>query len=188
MKIAISGLSGCGNSTVTGLLADKLKLKKLNYTLRDVAREEGVAFDVMQNELVKKSDEYDYRIDRKQAEFAVAEENCVVSSRLAAWLDDGRILEKISAPKPRFNLKVWLSASFDERVKRIAKRENKPITQVVLETKKRDKENTERYRKLYGVDVNDYLDEVDVIINTEHFDALKVSDIVVSAAKALKKR
>ena len=39
IRIAISGKSGCGNTTVSGLLAQKLGIKLINYTFRQLAEE-----------------------------------------------------------------------------------------------------------------------------------------------------
>ena len=39
LRIAISGKSGCGNTTVSGLLAQKLGIKLINYTFRQLAEE-----------------------------------------------------------------------------------------------------------------------------------------------------
>ena len=44
IKIAVSGKSGCGNSTVSRLLADKLGLKLINYTFHNMAEEAGIPF------------------------------------------------------------------------------------------------------------------------------------------------
>ena len=45
IKIAVSGKSGCGNSTVSRLLAEKLGLKLINYTFHDMAEEAGIPFE-----------------------------------------------------------------------------------------------------------------------------------------------
>ena len=42
LRIAISGKSGCGNTTVSGLLAQKLGIKLINYTFRQLAEEKGM--------------------------------------------------------------------------------------------------------------------------------------------------
>ena len=45
IKIAVSGKSGCGNSTVSRLLAEKLGLKLINYTFHNMAEEAGIPFE-----------------------------------------------------------------------------------------------------------------------------------------------
>ena len=38
LRIAISGKSGCGNTTVSTLLSEKLGIKLINYTFRTLAQ------------------------------------------------------------------------------------------------------------------------------------------------------
>ena len=42
LRIAISGKSGCGNTTVSTLLAETLGIKLINYTFRQLAQEKGM--------------------------------------------------------------------------------------------------------------------------------------------------
>lgn len=42
LRIAISGASGCGNTTVSSLLADGLGIPCINYTFRNLAKELGM--------------------------------------------------------------------------------------------------------------------------------------------------
>ena len=42
LRIAISGKSGCGNTTVSTLLSQKLGIKLINYTFRQLAAEKGL--------------------------------------------------------------------------------------------------------------------------------------------------
>ena len=44
MRIAISSRSGCGNTTVTKLLAEKLGYPMINFTFRQMAEERGMDF------------------------------------------------------------------------------------------------------------------------------------------------
>ena len=45
LVITISGKSGCGNSTVSRIVSERLGLRLINFTLRDVARERGIPFE-----------------------------------------------------------------------------------------------------------------------------------------------
>ena len=45
--VAISGLSGCGNTSVSTSLSNLLGIVCINYTLRNLAEDEGFAFDEM---------------------------------------------------------------------------------------------------------------------------------------------
>ncbi|MDA8409757.1 MAG: cytidylate kinase, partial [Treponema sp.] len=49
--IAISGKSGCGNSTVSALVAKILGFGLVNFTFKNLAQERGLSFE----EIVKRS-------------------------------------------------------------------------------------------------------------------------------------
>ncbi len=69
LRIAISGKSGCGNSTVSRLVADRLGLRLINYTFKDLAREQGLSFE----EICRRAEvdpQYDLTIDRMQVRLA----------------------------------------------------------------------------------------------------------------------
>ncbi|NBK25522.1 MAG: cytidylate kinase, partial [Spirochaetia bacterium] len=44
MRIAISGKSGCGNTTVSKLVADRLGYPMINFTFRTLSEEKGIEF------------------------------------------------------------------------------------------------------------------------------------------------
>ena len=97
LRIAVSGKSGCGNTTVSSLLARSLGIKLVNYTFRQLAEERGLTLEqVIEN--AKNDDGYDRYIDTHQVELA-EKESCVLGSRLAIWM-----LEKA-------DIKVYLKAS-----------------------------------------------------------------------------
>lgn len=152
LKVAISGKSGCGNTTVSGLLSCTLKVTLINYTFRQLAAEKGMTLkEVM--EKAKHDDSYDKYIDTHQVELA-RKGSCVLGSRLAIWM------------LKEADYKVYLYASSEVRVKRIYKREGGDIEEIKRFTAKRDKEDRERYLKLYGID-NDKYDFCDLLIDTE---------------------
>ena len=43
--MAISGKSGCGNTTVSRLVADRLGLIVINYTFKNLAQDKGMSFE-----------------------------------------------------------------------------------------------------------------------------------------------
>src|SRR5512137_2484437 len=112
LRVAISGKSGCGNSTVSRLVADRLGLPMINYTFKDLARDNGMTFE----EVCRKAEEgpeFDYLIDRMQVEMA-DKGPCVLGSRLAIWLLRDRAFT------------VYLDAPPEIRAARIAMREGIP--------------------------------------------------------------
>jgi len=156
LKIAISGLSGCGNTTVSKLVAKKLRCRFLNYTLRNLAAGLKKPFPAVQKQ-AEKSPVFDYAVDKKQAILAASSPRIVVGSRLACWLDSPKVLGKLRVEKaPSFNLKAWLDAPLRVRAGRIAKREGKSLSLVLRETRARDAANAARYKRLYEIDVSNH--------------------------------
>lgn len=168
-KIAISGKSGCGNSTVSRLVAEKLGFRLVNYTFRALAQELGKSFSELR-ELAEKDLSWDRYLDKRQVELA-RDGNTVLGSRLAVWL-----LEDA-------DLKVYLTAPPEVRARRIQSREGGTFDQVMEATHSRDEHDRNRYLKLYGIDNDDY-DFVDVIVDTTDRDPETVADIIIEEAKS----
>ena len=171
MKIAISGHSGCGNTTATTNVGQALQLKMVNYTFRDLARNLGVNFEEMHKE-ASTNLIYDYLTDLTLIRNALSNENIVVGTRLAAWLVDAQ-------------LRIWLHAPLETRAARINRREShksESYEQVLYTTLKRDEQNRKRYLRLYGLDIDDHSD-FDISINTEKLTADQVSGLIIAAAQ-----
>jgi cytidylate kinase len=121
-------------------VADKLGLRLINYTFKDLARDQGLSFE----EICRRAEgdpQYDLKIDRMQVQLA-KEGGCVLGSRLAIWL------LRDSA------FTVYLRAPLEIRAGRIAKREAKELAVALLETDERDRRDRNRYSRLYGYDVD----------------------------------
>jgi len=170
MRIAISGLSGCGNTTATNSVGKNLNLTVFNFTFRDLAKLLNVEFDVLHtdspNNLI-----YDYLTDLFLIRSSL-KDNIIVGSRLAAWLIDA-------------DLRIWIHAPLSVRAERINKREsekNSLYEAVLYKTLKRDEQNHQRYLRLYGIDTGDHND-FDITINTQLLTAEQVSSLITEAAK-----
>lgn len=163
MIIAISGKSGCGNSSVSNQLAKKYQYVFLNYTFRDYAKEHGLRFEDV-HALAKQNKEIDEYIDNKQAELSQCG-NCVIGSRLAIW--------KVQKP----DIRVYLYASLPVRAKRIAARERRPFISSFCRTLIRDLRDKKRYKKYYDIDMSDY-HFADLIIDTARNNVAEVIDII----------
>jgi len=178
VRIAISGLTGCGNSTASTRVAKALRLKKFNYTFHDLARDLELPFARV-HELAEKYAKYDYLLDKKQIEFALKEKNCVVGSRLAVFLE--RIAPRLGMKKPRFDLKVWLTAPLQTRAERLSERDARSFEEALKEVVYRDDSNKTRYWKLYGIDYKPPRDCL--IIDNEHLDEKQTAKVIINAAK-----
>ena len=151
LRIAISGKSGCGNTTVSTMLAEKLNIKLINYTFRTLAQERGMTLPEV-IEKAKTDDQYDIYVDKHQVELA-RKESCVLGSRLAIWM------------LKEADLKIYLYASDETRAERILNREGGDLQQIKDFTSMRDNQDSARYLKLYNIDNNKF-DFVDLYIDT----------------------
>jgi CMP/dCMP kinase len=142
MRIAISGKSGCGNTSASRRVAAQLGLIVVNYTFKDLARDRGMSFEEICR-LAETDPQYDRTIDHMQIELA-EQGGCVLGSRLAIWL------LRTTA------ITVYLYAPLEVRAGRIAKREGKDFETALRETEARDKRDHDRYLRLYEYDVDKY--------------------------------
>jgi cytidylate kinase len=169
LTIAISGKSGCGNTTVSRLVAVRLGLRLVNYTFKDLARDRGMTFE----ELSRRAEEdpaYDLTIDRRQVQLA-QNGGCVLGSRLAIWLLRDTAFT------------VYLRAPLAVRADRIARREGKDPALALRETEERDQRDHDRYLRLYGYHIDDF-DFAALVIDTETMSEDAVAEIIVRRAVA----
>ncbi len=165
LRIAISGKSGCGNTTVSRLLAERLGIRLINYTFHTMAEEQGVSFDQMCR-MAESDDYWDRYLDRKQVERAM-EGNCVLGSRLAIWVLHAA------------DIKVYLTASPEVRARRIQTREGGSLEAVRAATDQRDQRDRARYLRLYEIDIDAY-QFADLIIDTERYQPEEIVDRIVA--------
>ena len=170
MRIAISSRSGCGNTTVTRLLAEKLGYTMINFTFRQRAEERGVAFW----EFCRMAEEdysIDRELDRRQVEMAMAEKDCVLGSRLAIWmLRDA-------------DLKVYLTASAETRARRILRREGGTFEERYRQTVARDRNDSARYMKIYGIDNTTAEEVADIVIATDERTPEEIVEIIAGEVR-----
>jgi cytidylate kinase len=171
IRIAISGKSGCGNSTVSRIVARRLGLRVVNYTFKDLARDRGMSFEEVCR-LAEDDPQYDLTIDRMQVSLA-QEGRCVLGSRLAIWLLKDTALT------------VYLEAELPARAARISRREGTPLDIAREDTAQRDRRDHDRYKRLYGYDVDDYR-FADLVIDAEALDQEAVAEQIVKRAAAVR--
>ena len=142
LRVAVSGKSGCGNTTTSTLLAKRLGVHLVNFTFKQLASERGMTLaQVIEN--ARSDDSYDLEVDRRQVALA-REGSCVLGSRLAIWM------------LPDADLKVYLRADSETRVRRILQRDGGLLDDIRRFTAMRDREDSLRYKKLYSIDNNNF--------------------------------
>ncbi len=168
MRIAISGKSGCGNTTVTSLVSEMMGYPMINFTFRNMAQERGVDFWEFCH-MAEQDDSIDKELDARQVAMAMEQENCVLGSRLAIWM-----LEKA-------DLKVYLTATSEERARRIHKREGGAFEERLAQTVKRDHHDSKRYQRIYGID-NEDASIADLVIETDGRTPQDIARMIVDEA------
>jgi CMP/dCMP kinase len=172
VRIAISGKSGCGNTTVSKIVAERLNLRLINYTFHSIAEETGTDFSEICR-LAENDDSYDRKVDETQIALA-SEGSCILGSRLAIWL------------LKEADLKFYLKASLDKRTHRIMEREGGDFATTFQETQCRDERDKARYLKLYSIDI-DRFDTADIIIDAEENDQFEIAELIIHKVNELKK-
>lgn len=163
MRIAISSKSGCGNTTVSTLLSEKLGYPMVNFTFRQMAQERGVDFWTFCR-MAEDDYDIDRELDRRQVEMAMEQKDCILASRLAIWM------------LKEADLKVYLTATAETRAKRVYTREGGSLEERYKETIRRDENDTNRYKTIYGIDNSKPEECADLIIATDD----KTPDEIVS--------
>lgn len=171
LKIAISGKSGCGNTTVSKIIADSLGLQFINFTFRSLAQEREISLGKVL-ELAAEDDSWDKEVDCRQLQIARDSAGCVLGSRLAIWM-----LEEA-------DLKVYLTASAEKRARRIMKREGGSLEEVKTFTAERDRQDRERYIRIYNIDNNNY-NFAHMVIDTDNLEPDAIARIIITEAEKI---
>jgi cytidylate kinase len=169
LTIAISGKSGCGNTTVSKIVADFLGLGFINFTFRSLARERNMDLTEVLT-LAAGDDSWDREVDSRQVALARESGGCVLGSRLAIWM-----LEEA-------DLKVYLKARPETRAERIKKREGGSLEAVAAFTAERDRQDHERYLRIYNID-NDNYSFADLVIDTDSLTPSQIASIIIAEAE-----
>jgi len=162
--ICISGMTGCGKSSVARRLAEKYRLRYVSggNALKALAIEagykpaetgwwetnEGMKF--LQQRI--EDSKFDKKVDEKLMKLA-KEENVVLDSWTMPWL-------------LKEGFKIWLEASVNVRAKRVAERDSIDIERALDILKKKDERTRVIYKGLYGFDLGRDFSPFDLILDT----------------------
>jgi predicted cytidylate kinase len=167
--VTLSGLAGSGKTTVAKLLSKELGLRMVSASV--VFRERAEKMNRSLEEFgkyVAAHPEIDDEIDERQIALA-REGDAVLEGRLSGWMTYRKNIDAF---------RVWLSAPFETRVRRIMSREQRSYEDVAHETKEREACEIERYKKHYSIDLQD-TSIYDLIIDTQEYNQYKVAEIII---------
>ena len=173
LVVTVSGLPGTGKSTIARGLADALKLRYVSAgnLFRKLASERGVKLADFC--IAAEADPSIDRIIDGRTEEEATKGEVVIDSQLAAW-----IVGKLA------DIKVLLTAPDDVRYRRIAKREGMPFESARDQTVDRELTHKNRYRKYYGINVDD-TSIYDITIDTNLQSLEQTKLLTIQAVKDL---
>lgn len=157
LVIAVSGYHGSGRSTHARRLAEAFNLRYVSSgtIFRQMAEERRLTLEDM-SKLTEGDPELDKMIDERAREESI-KGGVVIDATLSGWM----------AEDP--DLRIFLTAPLEARIRRIAEREGISLREAREETQVREESERERFQSYYGVDVTD-LSIYDMVLNTELFE------------------
>lgn len=174
--ICVCGMTGCGKSTLAKRLAVKYGIKYVSGgdALKALAIENGYKpggedwWETNEGkrfiQLRVNKTEFDRRVDEKLIEMA-GQGNVALDSWTMPWL-------------LKNGFKVWLEASLEVRVKRLAERDNISIERALNALKEKEENTRVIYKKLYGFDIGRDFSPFNMILDTNELSADEVFSVI----------
>jgi len=175
LTVAISGKHGAGKSTIAKAIADKFKLRYVcaGMIFRQIAEDRGISLSELSN-IAEHNSSIDREIDERTVKEA-AKGNVVIDAYIAGWV-----------ARKYADLKIYLRAPLEVRVRRMAQRDGRRFEEVLEETRIREESQQRRFQDFYGIDVTN-LQLFDLVINTETWNEKATITICIEAVKAYHK-
>lgn len=144
MRILLSGLSGTGSTTAARRIAEDLRLDYVygGQIFRDLAVERGISLEDLAESL-ERNPEVEREIDQRLIR-AGMRDNVLIESRTVGWL----------FPRDVNAIRIWLTCDLPERLRRVQAREHHPRSADNL--LRREASDNRRYRKLYGIEPENF--------------------------------
>src|SRR4030065_835765 len=176
MVICISGLAGTGKSTLAKKLAKKYALKYYSGgdALKALASEQG--YDTSKPgwwespeglkflELREKEAKFDQAVDQKLLEYA-ERGNVLLDSWTMPWL-------------LKTGFKIWLMASLEKRVERVAKRDQLTPKEASRMLKEKEARTRAIYSKRYGFILGEDFKPFHLVLDTDNLNADDVFQVL----------
>lgn len=174
--IIINGHPGTGSTTASNLLAEHFGYEHVygGKIFRELAKEDGKSIEEFMA-LLANNPAQERQIDNQLIERA-KQGDAIIESRVLPWL----------LPKDQAFYKVWLTCDFDERVRRIQKREAfDDHAEAARKITFREGVDAKRYQDLYGIDLEDR-SVFDLVIDTTKIPVGTVAKRVIERVEAVR--
>lgn len=171
LVVTVAGPHGSGRTTQATRLAKAFGFRYVSTgtIFRERAAELNVTLEEM-TRIAAADESFDRFLDDR-ARKETLEGGVVLDATLSGWMAD----------KP--NIRIYLTAPLDVRVRRIIEREKRDFEEVERETKLREEAERKRFLRYYGIDL-DELTVYDLVLNTAIFDAEAVANILKNVVEA----
>jgi cytidylate kinase len=139
LTITVSGISGAGKTDGAKALAKVFKLRYISAgkILRYIAKKRKMSLEQIS---AIRGSEIDHEMDRRSLEFAM-KGKVVLDGRLTAWVAGDWA-----------DVRIFYVCPLNVRAERVAKRDNVAVEEAKINLQKRDKQDHEKYQKVYGID------------------------------------
>ena len=175
MRITISGLPGSGTTSLTYHLAEihRMDVISAGEVFRQMAKERGHTLAEF-GAFCEEDPSVDKLIDERQRDIVLSNPHIIAEARLSGWMI------------PEADLKIWLKASLECRVKRILARDQFVDFDAAMKaTEEREASEALRYKKYYNIDICS-LTPYQMVLDTEMWTVEQLGNIVSSAINAIK--
>lgn len=146
LTVTVGGLPGTGTSTLCRLLEIEFRLPHIyaGQIFREEAVHRGLTLAQF-NELSQHDPAIDEALDERQLDY-LRQGGLVLEGRLSGWLAHRYGIRAF---------KIWLVCSIDERVRRLVERDGGDSDTQRRMMEDRESRERDRYRRYYGVDLDD---------------------------------
>ena len=170
MELTISGPIGSGKSTVAKMVSNHLSMRYISTgdIFREKAKEMSMSVEDF-NKYAENHPEIDQNLDNQLVDIMKKTDNIVVDSRLAGWMS---YRNNISA------IRIFITAEIDTRTQRISQREKIGMEEAADRIRRREYSERERYRKLYGIDIQD-TSIYDLILRSDNLRPEIIADEII---------